>query len=194
MGKRYYVHMQKVYGYKKMWEKHYGKSITNGSGIYVLTRFGEDEFRYAYVGQSVHVLNRLAQHSLGYEQHIDKSLREHKLLSKDRPYGWKLAEVISCTPEEMDALEKKYEHIYANIGYQLRNKTSGGQGEGKIGTSDNQGGLGYRKGVVAGYEKCHKDVVEYMKYMFVFPIENTVICDKKVAEFENEWLKNKKPE
>lgn len=49
-------------------------SLTDESGIYFLTRTDENGFRYAYIGQAVHILQRLAQHLVGY-QHIDLSLK-----------------------------------------------------------------------------------------------------------------------
>ena len=47
--------------------------LNEGSGIYFLTRTDENGFKYAYVGQAVHILTRLAQHMVGY-QHIDLSI------------------------------------------------------------------------------------------------------------------------
>lgn len=39
-----------------------------------MVRTDENGFRYAYIGQAVHILTRLAQHLVGY-QHIDLSLK-----------------------------------------------------------------------------------------------------------------------
>ena len=51
--------------------------LDDESGIYFLAREDEQGFRYAYVGQAVHILTGLAQHLSGYEQHIDRSLKKH---------------------------------------------------------------------------------------------------------------------
>ena len=61
--------------------------LDDESGIYFLTREDEQGFRYAYIGQAVHILTRLAQHLVGY-QHIDLSLKKHGLYSEDNPCGW----------------------------------------------------------------------------------------------------------
>lgn len=51
------------------------------SGIYFLTRIDENGFKYAYIGQAVHILTRLAQHLVGY-QHIDLSLKNTNCTQK----------------------------------------------------------------------------------------------------------------
>ena len=59
--------------------------LDDKSGIYILWRTEV----HAYVGQSVGILTRLAQHLAGYQQHIDLSLKKHKLYSPDNPYGYR---------------------------------------------------------------------------------------------------------
>ena len=95
------------------------------SGIYFLTRIDENGFKYAYIGQAVHILTRLAQHLVGY-QHIDLSLKKHKLYSKSNPCGWKIG-FLHFPKSELDKQEQHYIKAYADKGYQLRNKTSGSQ-------------------------------------------------------------------
>ena len=63
--------------------------VDEKSGIYFLTRTDEDGFRYAYIGQAVNLLSRLAGHLKGY-QHIDLSIKSHGLYSTDNIYGWKI--------------------------------------------------------------------------------------------------------
>ena len=76
------------------------------SGIYFLTRIDENGFKYAYIGQAVHILTRLAQHLVGY-QHIDLSLKKHKLYSKSNPCGWKIG-FLHFPKSELD---KQEQHI-----------------------------------------------------------------------------------
>lgn len=122
--------------------------LDDKSGIYFLTREDEQGFRYAYVGQAVHILTRLAQHLVGY-QHIDLSLKKHGLYSEDNPYGWKVN--FSYYPTDMlDEMEQKWIKQYADKGYQLRNKTSGSQGEGKSQIADYRPQKGYRDGLKQG--------------------------------------------
>lgn len=138
---------------------------TEKSGIYIFLR-EEDGFKYAYIGQAKHLLTRLAGHLKGY-QHIDLSIKKHGFWSEDNPTGWKL--ICFCYPEsELDAKEQYYIKLYANAGYQLRNKTSGGQGEGKHGIADNKPAKGYYDGKKQGYRDAQKFVAnlfdKHLKY------------------------------
>ena len=122
--------------------------LDDESGIYFLTREDEQGFRYAYVGQAVHILTRLSQHLVGY-QHIDLSLKKHGLYSEDNPYGWKV-NFRHYTTNLLDKMEQLWIKQYADKGYQLRNKTSGSQGEGKSKIADYRPHKGYRDGLKQG--------------------------------------------
>ena len=124
------------------------------SGIYFLIR-EDNGFKFAYIGQSVKVLTRLAQHLQGY-QHIDLSLKKHKLWSESNPTGWRVG-VLYCDKSALDVLEQKYIKMYADRGYQLRNATSGSQGEGKKDIADNPT-KGYLEGLHNGYRKAQKEI------------------------------------
>lgn len=123
-------------------------NLDNNSGIYFLTRTDENGFRYAYIGQAVHILQRLAQHLVGY-QHIDLSLKKHGLYADDNPYGWKIG-FLNFPISELDKQEQHYIKVYADSGYQLRNKTSGSQGEGKAKIDEYRPTKGYRDGLRQG--------------------------------------------
>ena len=101
--------------------------LNDESGIYILTRKDENGFQFAYIGQAVHILSRLASHMAGYKQHIDLSLKKHKLYSEGNPYGWKV-EHMNVPLDQLDEQEKYYIRFYAENGYQLRNVSLGGQG------------------------------------------------------------------
>lgn len=119
------------------------------SGIYFLTRVDENCFKYAYIGQAVHILTRLAQHLVGF-QHIDLSMKKHGLYDfSENPYGWKIG-FLHCPQNELDKWEQHYIKAYADNGYQLRNKTSGSQGEGKAQIDDYRPAKGYREGIQQG--------------------------------------------
>ena len=122
--------------------------LDDESGIYFLTRTDEDGFRYAYIGQAVHIITRLAQHLVGY-QHIDLSLKKHGLFSNDNPYGWKIG-FLHFPVSELDKQEQHYIKAYADYGYQLRNKTSGSQGKGKAQIAEYKPFKGYRDGIKQG--------------------------------------------
>lgn len=125
--------------------------LNDKSGIYFLLREDENGFKFAYVGQAVHTLSRLASHLVGYEQHIDLSLRKHKLYSEDNPYGWRV-EFLNFPESQLDEKEKYYIKLYADNGYQLRNVSLGGQGEnrdsGSIG--ERKAPKGYLQGILQG--------------------------------------------
>ena len=69
-NKQRYAILQKN---KREWLKFY--DLKDESGIYILTRYDDNGFKFAYVGQAKKVLTRLAEHPMGYKQHIDFSLR-----------------------------------------------------------------------------------------------------------------------
>lgn len=125
--------------------------LNDKSGIYFLLREDENGFKFAYVGQAKSVLQRLASHLVGYEQHIDLSLRKHKLYSEDNPYGWRV-EFLNFPESQLDEKEKYYIKLYADNGYQLRNVSIGGQGgnrdSGSIG--ERKAPKGYMQGIHQG--------------------------------------------
>ena len=126
------------------------------SGIYFLVRQDEDGIKYAYIGQAKHLLTRLAQHLSGY-QHIDLSLKKHGLYSSENIYGWKIG-FLHFQISELDFMEKKFIQMYSNNGYQLRNKTAGGQGEGKTQIDDYRPAKGYRDGIAQGRKNLAKEL------------------------------------
>lgn len=130
-------------------------TLDDKSGIYILTR-EEDGIKYAYIGQAKHILSRLAQHLVGY-QHIDLSLKKHGLYSDGNPCGWKV-NAIHFKESELDEKEQYYIKLYANKGHQLRNKTSGSQGEGKRQIDEYRPQKGYRDGLSQGYRNAVKEL------------------------------------
>lgn len=173
---------------ESQWVSHFGM-IPNTSGIYILTREDENGIKFGYVGQAKHILERLGEHLLGY-QHIDLSLKKHKLyhITKN-PTGYKL-EYITCSIAELDAQERYYIKEYANLGYQLRNKTSGGQDSQKSGLDTGQSTKGYRDGLQQGYKNAINEIkVLFDKYLMATIKEPlNKVKTRKLAEFE-EMLK-----
>ena len=160
------------------------RDVPNTSGIYFLTR-EENGFKYAYVGQAKHILTRLAQHLTGY-QHIDLSIKKHKLFGKDNITGWKI-DFIECEECQLDELEQKYIKEYANAGYQMRNKTSGSQGEGKKSIDDTVT-KGYLEGLHNGYAKAQKEIAHLFKLHLVCETKKhppTKLQEKALKKFED---------
>ena len=156
--------------------------LDNQSGIYIFTRF-ENGFKFAYVGQALHLLDRLISHLQGYEQHIDKSLKKHKLWSKDNPNGWQI-KFIHCHQENLNAIEQQMILEYATSGYQMLNKTSGSQGTKKFAIVDNQR-KGYLQGKNDGKIATLRQIKVYFdKYLdFVIKGKETKIKARKLQEF-----------
>lgn len=96
---------------------------------------------------------------VGYQQHIDRSLKAHGLYSEENPYGWRV-EFLNFPKSELDEKEKFYIKQYADAGYQLRNVSVGGQGSerasGQIG--ERKEPKGYRDGLAQGYKNAVRDI------------------------------------
>lgn len=162
---------------KNKWVKHFG-AIPDTSGIYILTRV-ENGFKYAYIGQAKHILTRLAQHLKGY-QHIDLSLRKHGFLSAENETGWDLF-YTRCAEDKLDLQEQTYIKTYAMWGYQLRNKTAGGQGEGKFEIAETKAKKGYYDGLKQGYKNAQKEVANWFAKSLDYSIKGKSNKNKEKA-------------
>lgn len=153
------------------------------SGIYFLTRTDEDGFKYAYIGQAKHILTRLAQHLVGY-QHIDLSLKKHKLYSADNPHGWKV-NFLHFSESQLNEKEQHYIKEYALNGYQLRNKTSGSQGVGKSQIDDYRPQKGYRDGLEQGRKNLARELKHIIDKHLVVSIKPEKVNNKvSIKAFE----------
>lgn len=172
--------------------------LNDRSGIYFLLREDENGFRFAYVGQAKSVLQRLASHLVGYEQHIDLSLRKHKLYSEDNPYGWRV-EFLNFPESQLDEKEKYYIKLYADNGYQLRNVSIGGQGgnrdSGSIG--ERKAPKGYLQGIQQGRKNLARELSniaeKHLKIELREDKANNKVSQKQYEKFK-ELLKEGKDE
>lgn len=130
--------------------------LDEDSGIYFLTRIDENDIKYAYIGQAKHILTRLAQHLVGY-QHIDLSIKRHKFYADDNPYGYNIG-FLKFPESDLDEMEQFFIKKYANSGYQLRNKTAGGQCEGKTQIDEYRPQKGYRDGIKHGKKSLAREL------------------------------------
>jgi hypothetical protein len=155
------------------------------SGIYIMKR-EENGFRYAYVGQSLNVLTRLAQHLDGYTQHIDLSIKKHGLKTYTNTQGWEFG-VVYCPQHELNAKEQYYIRLYANSGFQMVNKTSGSQDGDKFGISANKPAKTYREGVEQGKKTAFKTIKEYFDKYLDYSIKEPInkVKERKIKEFED---------
>lgn len=156
--------------------------LENKSGIYILTREDENGFKYAYIGQAKRVLARLAQHLVGYDQHIDLSLRKHGLWSDDNPHGW--FAIATYYPEyELDIREQIAIKQHADLGFQLRNKTSGSQGKDKVGIAENKPSKGYYDGKKQGRSDITKELRQVVKYLQITPQNDGKLANRMLQKF-----------
>lgn len=153
---------KKIYAIKMQNEKRIKKlcpDATHKSGIYCFHREDENGFKYAYVGLATKsVLSRCADHLRGFDQHIDKSIRKHKLYGEKNPFGWKLDILCFCPAEECNEKEQFYIKKVHQSGRQLLNVTGGSQGKGKFNISENRATKGYLQGLANGYMNARKEI------------------------------------
>lgn len=173
--------------------------LNDKSGIYFLLREDENGFKYAYIGQAVHTLSRLASHLVCYEQHIDLSLRKHKLYDKEKnPYGWRV-EFLNFPESQLDEKEKYYIKLYADKGYQLRNVSIGGQGgnrdSGSIG--ERKAPKGYLQGIQQGRKVLARELSSIAEKHLIIRLkpekEHNKVSQKQYEKFK-ELLKEGKDE
>ena len=159
--------------------------VDDGSGIYFLTRMDEDGIRYAYIGQAKHMLTRLAQHLSGY-QHIDLSMKIHGLYSAENIYGWKIG-FLHYPVDKLDKWEQYWIKCYADKGYQLRNKTAGGQGDGKKQIAEYRPGKGYRDGLAQGKINLARELANIADKHLVISLkpekQNNSVSQKQYQKF-----------
>ena len=144
------MNYKQIYAIKKANEERILKvcpDCPNTSGIYFLIREG-DGFKYGYIGQAKHLRERLASHLSGY-QYIDLSIKKHGLYSAKNPTGYKV-HFLEYPENVLDEMEQKYIKQYANAGYQMRNATAGGQGQGKKGLDNARPTRTYYDGLAQG--------------------------------------------
>ena len=165
-------------------------TVTENSGIYFLTRVDENGEMFAYVGQSHRLLSRLADHLSGY-QWIDLSMKKHGLFDIGKnPYGW-MIETVEYPAEKLDEMERLYIDKFQEKGFTLRNKTSGGQNEGKEKIAEWKPAKGYCDGLAQG----EKNAKKFVKNLFDKHLNYTIKSEKPnktqekmKAKFE-EWLR-----
>lgn len=178
------MNYKQIYAIKKANEERILKlcpNIPQRSGIYIFYR-EEIGFKYAYVGQAVDLLKRTAEHLKISDNHIDRSLKVHGLYNENNLTGYKLW--FKEFPKiELDEKEQEYERKIANLGYQLLNKTIGGQGVGKNNLDVGKSTKGYRDGIAQGRKNLIKELKGMLKYLKV-----TVKTENRALKLEKRML------
>lgn len=166
MNKNYYIHNQKLNYYKGMINKFFG--IEDVCGIYLIYRVDENGQKIGYVGQSINVLTRLAEHMLGYKQAIDKSIMKHKIMCQENStrFSYKMKVLKVCDKSLLDFYEKEYVRALLQKGIILKNITSGGQNGERTDINYRKAAKGYHDGLKQGYNNCLNDMrVFFSKYL-----------------------------
>lgn len=154
--------------------------LDENSGIYFLTREDENGIKFGYIGQAKHILTRLAQHLVVKKEnppHIDLSLKKHGLYSVENPHGWNVG-FLHFAENELDEQEQNYIRLYARYGYQLRNKTAGGQGEGKTQIDEYRARKGYRDGIQQGKKMLARELRHILDKHLVVSLKPEKMANK----------------
>ena len=161
--------------------------LDDESGIYILWRTET----HGYIGQSVSILTRLAQHLAGYEQHIDRSMKKHGLFSEKNKGGYRI-DFIHCSKSELDDKEREYIQKAIDSGWVLKNKTSGGQDDKKEKIADFRPAKGYRDGIKQGKINLARELSsiaeKHLKIEIRDDKKNNKVSQKQFEKFM--WLMN----
>ena len=152
--------------------------LGNAKRVRSMIGASEDDFKLLIVKRFVIVFEdgiTVIRH-----QHIDLSIKKHGLYSDTNPTGWQI-EYANCPEEQLDNNERLLISDYANRGYQLRNKTAGGQDGGKFGIADNRPAKGYHDGLQQGYENARKEI----KHLFDLYLTAVITANKPTKRHEN---------
>lgn len=158
--------------------------LDDGSGIYILWRTET----HGYVGQSKGILTRLAQHMAGYEQHIDRSMKAHGLYSEENKGGYKI-DFFHCPVSELDEKEREYIQKAIDAGWNVKNKTGGGQDEGKEKIADYRPAKGYRDGIQQGKKSLARELFHIINTHLVVSLKpekkNNKVSIKALEKFKD---------
>ena len=163
--------------------------ITNRPGIYIFYRTDtESGLRFCYIGQAKRLTERCAQHLQEYD-HIALSLKKRgffdPLNPNANPGGWKLSVWECSVLDDLDNAEIEAIREYANNGYQLFNRTAGGQGDGKVIFDNKRQTKTYREGLAQGYLNARREVSHWFNlHLNVSMKKQTKNAEKALAKFQ----------
>lgn len=151
----------------------------NSSGIYLFWR-EEDGVKFGYIGLAHHIIKRLGQHLSGYKQHIDLSLRKHKLYSEDNPTGYHVEIIEKCPEDKLDEREKFWIQYYVEQGYTMVNVSGGGQGENRIeDLNERKPAKKYKDGVAQGQKNILKTIAKLFEKNLTYAMTEPENKNKK---------------
>lgn len=163
-------------------------------GIYVFFRTdAESGLRFAYVGQAKSLLDRCAQHLREYD-HIALSLKKRGFKCEGVSDGWELCfwDYPVCA---LDLAEQEKIKKFADMGYQLFNRTAGSQSAGKVIFDNKKPPKGYHDGIKQGEKNVRRFIADlFTKHLDYspkpkngkWPTENQLKAMQKFKEFMEE--------
>ena len=156
--------------------------ISHRSGIYFLLREDLDG-KFGYIGQSeTSLLERMCSHLIGYQQHIDVSLKKRGFYSEVNPSGWKL-NVLYYPRADVDRWERHWIGEYRKAGYTLYNIESGGT-DGKTIIGERKPPKTYRDGLAQGRKNLAREIAHIVDtHLEISLKKETKISQKALQKF-----------
>ena len=152
------------------------------SGIYFYLREDTDG-KYGYIGKATDLVSRNVAHIIGYQQHIDISIKKRGFYSKDNPSGWRL-NVLYYPKEDLDRWERHWIALYRDSDYNLYNVESGGT-EGKEIIGERKPPKTYRDGLSQGRKSIARELKHIIDTHLEIKLrkEDNKISQKALAKF-----------
>lgn len=144
------------------WLREYDKT----SGIYIWERYDEDEEYYWYIGKAKNLLHRTAQHIVGGQSHLDKSIKKHKFMSNNNSHGWTMRILNTCEIPMLDHMEQCEISRLLGHGKTYNIESGGTTGKTIIGEKKQ------RRDVKWKAEAKNKVLADYREYFDLQPKEN----------------------
>lgn len=152
------------------------------SGIYFYLREDTDG-KYGYIGKATDLVSRNVAHIIGYQQHIDISIKKRGFYSKDNPSGWRL-NVLYYPKEDLDRWERHWIALYRESNYTLYNVESGGT-DGKTIIGNRKPPKTYRDGLAQGRKNLARELRHIIDTHLEIKLrkEDNKISQKALAKF-----------
>jgi hypothetical protein len=152
------------------------------SGIYFYLRDDTDG-KYGYIGKAKDLCDRNIAHIMGYQQHIDISIKKRGFYSADNPSGWRL-NVLYYPKEDLDRWERHWIALYKDSGFNLLNVESGGT-DGKEIIGERKPPKTYRDGLEQGRKSLARELKHIIDTHLEIKLrkEDNKISQKALAKF-----------
>lgn len=152
------------------------------SGIYFYTR-EDEQGKHIYIGKAKDLWERSISHIIGYQQHIDISIKKRGFYSDKNKSGWKL-NVMLYPEEQLDFWERHWISLYRESGHHLYNVESGGT-EGKEIIGERKPPKTYRDGLSQGRKSLARELKHIIDTHLEIKLrkEDNKISQKALAKF-----------